>query len=150
MNRREALLSTSAMAVSASLGAIACGAQNAVAQAGAAATGGAPGENNALLDAVYDCRRKGEACIVHCHRLLATGDATMGGCVAAAHDMLAAMDALAAIAAAGGKRTTAFAKAAAEFCRDCETECRKHAHHSVCHECADACAKTLAAVAKLG
>jgi Cys-rich four helix bundle protein (predicted Tat secretion target) len=145
MNRREAILNGGAMALSASLGAIACGARNAVAQAPHVH----PQTNTGLIDAAFDCLKKGQACVSHCIALLAAGDTSMAGCAASVHDMVAATTALGAIASGGGKHVADAARLAAAICRDCEVECRKHeAHHAVCKECADACARTVAACEK--
>src|SRR4051794_27694657 len=86
MNRRDALFTSSAMVVSASLGAIACGGRNAL--AGAPGTPHAPTDGS-LTDAAYDCLKKGDACVAHCVMLLGSGDTSMAGCAAAVHDMVA-------------------------------------------------------------
>lgn len=144
------LLSTGAMAVSASIGALACGGGNAVAQNAAkapAAPGAARGPADAALaDAAYACIAKGQACLSHCIAMLAGGDTMMAGCAPAVHDMHAVMPGLAAAASSGSRHIKELARVAMEFCKDCEAECRKHAAmHAVCKECADACAKTIAA-----
>lgn len=160
MNRREALLSSGGMMVSAYLGGIACGTKNAVADpqtAGGAAVQAKPGAGHvhghgdaALASAALDCVHKGEACLAHCIMMLSGGDASMAGCAASVNDMRAAMNALGIIAAHGGKMTNEFAKAAVKFCIDCEMECKKHeAKHVVCKDCADSCRATIAIVAKL-
>jgi len=150
MNRRDMLLSTGAMAVSASIGALACGGGNAVAQ-NAAKAPAVPGPgrmppDTALAEAAYACIGKGQACLAHCIGMLAAGDTMMAGCAPAVHDMHAVMPGLAAAAASGSRHLKALARAAMEFCKDCEAECRKHAEmHVVCKECAEACARTIAA-----
>lgn len=161
MNRREAIFTTGSMLVSASLGALACGGNQAVAQNTPKAppappppgAGGHPhhhGGDTALLDAAHGCLAKGEACVAHCLAMFANGDTSMGGCGKAAHEMHAVMQGLAAAAASGSKHLPALAKVAMEFCRDCEAECRKHADkHAVCKECMDACARTIAACQKV-
>jgi Cys-rich four helix bundle protein (predicted Tat secretion target) len=146
MNRREALLSTGSMVVSASLGAIACGTRNAVAQAPHVH----PETDAALIDAAFDCSKKGNACIFHCLHLLSSGDASMAGCASAVNDMVAVTDALAKVASHGGKHVAAVARLAIDVCKDCEAECRKHAeHHAVCKDCADSCQRTIAACQKV-
>ena len=162
MNRREAIFTTGSMLVSASLGALACGGNQAVAQntktpptPPAPATPAAHahhhhGGDPALLEAAHACLAKGQACIAHCLGMLASGDTSMGGCGKAAHEMHAVMQGLAAAAASGSKHLPALAKVALEFCRDCEAECRKHADkHAVCKECMDACTRTIAACQKV-
>ena len=158
MNRRDMLLSTGSMVVSASLGAIACGGGTAVAQntpkappapqppAPAHVHGG--GDTN-LAEAAYACIGKGQSCLAHCIGMLAAGDMSMAGCGPAVHDMHAVMLGLAAAAASGSKHLKALARVAMEFCKDCEAECRKHADkHVVCKECMEACARTVAACQK--
>jgi Cys-rich four helix bundle protein (predicted Tat secretion target) len=148
MNRRDSILSTGSMALAATLGAVACASSSVQAQ-GAAAPG-APHHHGdpELAAAAGVCLAKGNACLAHCLALLGAGDASMAGCAAAAFDMHAVMSGLAAVAASGGKRLGELARAATGFCKDCETECRKHeAQHTVCHECAEACARTVAACA---
>lgn len=159
MNRRDALLTTGSMVFSASLGALACGGTHAVAQnspktppappSGSHAGHGIPA-NPALHEAAQGCIAKGDVCIAHCIALLASGDATMAGCLKTARDMHAVMHGLAAAAASGNRNLAALAKVALEFCKDCEAECRKHeSHHASCKDCADACAKTIAACQKV-
>jgi len=159
MHRRDLLLTTGSMVVSASLGALACGGKNAVAQntpktpaaPGGASTGAghAHGGDPALADAAQQCIGKGEACIAHCIGMVQGGDTSMAGCLRTVHDMQAVMHGLAAAASGGSKHLAALARVAAEFCKDCELECRKHeAKHPVCKECAEACARTAAACQK--
>ena len=148
MNRREALLSTGAMAVSASLGAIACGAQNAVAQGAAAAPPAAQG--GGLIDAAFDCQKKGEACADHCTRMLVGGDTSMAECFVAVRDMLPATLALGQLASNGSKHLRAAAQLALEACEACQAACAKHAQmHAVCRDCAESCARTIAECKKI-
>ncbi len=156
MNRRDALLTTGSMLVSASLGALACGGNQAVAQSSPKAppppVGGTHqhGGDAALLEAAQGCITKADACLAHCLAMAAGGDASMGSCAKAAYEMRAVMHGLAAAAASGSKHTAALAKVAMEFCKDCEAECRKHAGMSaVCKECMEACARTIAACQKV-
>jgi Cys-rich four helix bundle protein (predicted Tat secretion target) len=153
MNRRDMLLTSGSMVVSASLGALACGGGTAVAQNTAKTAppahvhgGGDPG----LAEAAYACLGKGQTCLAHCIGMLAAGDTTMAGCAPAVHDMHAVMTGLAAAAASGSRHLKELARVAMEFCKDCEAECRKHADkHVVCKECAEACARTIAACQKV-
>ena len=148
MNRREALLSSGAMVVSASLGAIACGAQNAVAQGAAAAPSGAQGAG--VADAAFDCQRKGEACADHCTQMLVSGDTSMAECFLAVRDMLPATQALGQLASNGSKHLRAAAQLALEVCEACQAACAKHAQMSpVCRDCADSCARTIAECKKV-
>jgi Cys-rich four helix bundle protein (predicted Tat secretion target) len=148
MNRRDAMMSTGGMIVSAYLGAVACGSRNAVAHDTNAPQGHgdhAHGDT-ALADAALECVHKGEACMAHCIALLGSGDTSMAGCAAAVNEMKAVMHSLAVLAAAGSKRTADAARFAMKFCQDCEMECKKHAdRHPVCKDCMDACHNTVAA-----
>jgi Cys-rich four helix bundle protein (predicted Tat secretion target) len=146
MNRREALLNSSAMVVAASLGAVACAAQNAVAQVGSSPP--APADAS-LTDAAFDCHRKGAACADHCVRMLTSGDTSMAECMLAVRDMIPSVEALGALAANGSKHLQAAARLALAACQACEAACRKHAAvHAVCRDCADSCARTIAACQK--
>jgi Cys-rich four helix bundle protein (predicted Tat secretion target) len=148
MNRRDAILNSAAMALSASLGGLACGARTAVA-AGVAAPALPPGDGS-VLDSAFDCQRKGAACEEHCVRMLATGDTSMAECFLTVRDMLPATLALARLAGNGSKHVPAAARLVVEVCEPCEAACRKHAAtHAVCRDCADACAVTIAACRKL-
>jgi len=156
MKRRDAIFTTGSMVVSASLGALACGGQNAVAQntpkqPTPASPPPSPHAGHgvgdpALFEAAHGCLTKGDACIAHCIGMLTSGDTSMADCLRASRDMHAVMHGLAELAASGSARLGAYAKVAAEFCRDCEAACKKHAdHHAVCRECMEACTKTIAA-----
>jgi len=106
--------------------------------------------NPELADAAQGCIAKGEACLAHCLMMFASGDTSMGGCGKSVHDMQAVMVGLHAAASSGSKHLPALAKAAMEFCKDCEAECKKHADkHAVCKDCMDACTKTIAACQKV-
>jgi Cys-rich four helix bundle protein (predicted Tat secretion target) len=103
----------------------------------------------AVADAAADCVRKGEACLQHCLSMLATGDTSMAACSRTVRDVLATSHALETLAASGGPRAAALAKVAADVARDCQAECAKHAQHPPCKACGDACARLIAAIAKL-
>ena len=146
MNRRDALLNTGAIAIAASLSAIACGARNAGAQAALAPP--APG-GDGLFDAAFECQKKGELCEQHCVLLLSTGDTSMTECLMAVREMLPAASTLARLSSMGSKHVGTAARLALEVCEACETACRKHAQvHAVCSDCADSCARTIAACRK--
>ncbi len=147
MDRRDMILSTAAMAVSASLGAIACGAANATAQGVATIPRDAAA---ALTDLALDCQKKGAACLEHCDRLIAAGDTSMVECEANVRDMLAVTEMLAKLAKPGSMHLAAAARITADICQDCEASCRRHAEqHAVCRDCADSCAKIVARVRQL-
>jgi Cys-rich four helix bundle protein (predicted Tat secretion target) len=147
MNRRESLATTGTIALLASVGALAC-VGNAQAQGTAAPTTPQRGDPE-LAAAAQACLAKGEACLAHCIALLSAGDTSIAGCAAAVFDMHAVMSGLAAVAVSGGKRLAELSRVAADFCKDCEVECRRHeGHHAPCRECAEACARTVAACAR--
>jgi Cys-rich four helix bundle protein (predicted Tat secretion target) len=151
MNRREAMLGSSAFAATLALGTLSC-ARDAVAQSAAGAHAGHAGHHMgggdpALLDAVHGCLKAGNACMSHCLGMIAAGDTTMSGCAPAGFDMLAAMEAVSKIASRGGPKAMAFAKSALGFCVDCEAECKKHAgHHAECKGCMEACQAMISAL----
>jgi Cys-rich four helix bundle protein (predicted Tat secretion target) len=152
INRRDALLTTGSMVVSASVGAIACGSPSAVAQNTPPRTppspsGGPGGKGDpAIMEAAHNCMLKGEACLSHCLDLLSTGDTSMNECSHAVRVMSAMMTGLAAVASQGSSHLPDVARVASQFCKDCEAACRKHADvHLICKECMDACTKTIAA-----
>ncbi len=155
MNRRDAILSTGSMVVSASISALACGGRPADAQTPAnnnskVAPPPTTGGDNGILAAAHDCMLKGDACLSHCLDLLGTGDTSMKDCSHSVRLMNAMMVGLAAAAAANSPRLSELAKVAMKFCQDCEAACKPHAgHHATCRECMEACQRTIAACAKV-
>jgi len=82
--------------------------------------------------------------------MLSMGDPSMAECLAAVREMLPATDALGRLAGMGSKHLRAAAQLAIEVCESCEAACRKHAQaHAVCLECAESCARTIAACGKV-
>jgi Cys-rich four helix bundle protein (predicted Tat secretion target) len=82
--------------------------------------------------------------------MLSTGDTSMAECLLTAREMLPATGALAQLAVASSKLVPLAARLALEACESCEAACRKHAQtHAVCRDCADACARTIAACRKV-
>ena len=138
---------TGSMVASSTLGALACGGHDLLAQT-AASSPPATRPDSELAAAANACVAKGEACIAHCIMRLGGGDTSMGGCAEAAFEMHAVMVGLSTLATTGSKHLPAYAKMAMTVCKDCEAECRKHEVHAVCKECADACARTAAACVK--
>lgn len=143
MDRRD-LLKGGAATILATLGSTALAADHAHHEHHHHATTGKP--TQALVDTAGDCIAKGEACLAHCLVLLGEGDKEMAGCARTVNQMLAICTALQKLAAQDAKLLPATAKLAADACRDCEKECRKHEkQHAECKACADACAKCLKA-----
>lgn len=146
MNRRDALFSATSLAAL-SLGAAACSTARADEAHAHHDHHGAP---NPLEEAAFECVKRGQACLTHCIALLGSGDTSMAGCAAAAHDMLAGMEALAKLASSGSKRVTEIAKTLVKLCEDCAAQCAPHADkHATCKACHDSCKNMVAVVAKL-
>jgi Cys-rich four helix bundle protein (predicted Tat secretion target) len=96
--------------------------------------------NAKLIAAVGDCLEKGNVCIAHCLMLLADGKAEMGGCAKSVHQMLALCGALLQLSSLESSHAKALATIAAEACKECEDECKKHAdEHEACKNCMNAC-----------
>jgi len=130
------------MTIAASLSALACGASNATAQPSQTVP---PQMAATLVDLALACQKTGVACLEHCEKMLAAGDATMNECLASARDMLAVVEMLAKLAKSGSPHLASAVRLAMETCGACEAACRKHGdQHAVCRDCADACAKTVA------
>ena len=124
-------------------------ARNPVAQLAASPAAVAGGEAS-VVDLALDCQKKGEACADHCVRMLVTGNTTMAECIVAVRDMLPVTDTLARLASTSSKHLPAAARLAIEVCEACEAACRKHAQvHVICRDCADSCARTIAAARRL-
>ncbi len=144
MNRREALLGSTAVTAAFALSSLSC-AKTAVAHTAEPARSG----DATLSDAALGCLKAGNACLAHCIGMVAAGDTSMSGCLGTVTDMVAAMDALSKLAARGGKRLPETTKALVAYCEDCAAECQKHAdHHPVCKDCLDACQRMIAAARK--
>jgi Cys-rich four helix bundle protein (predicted Tat secretion target) len=146
MNRRDALGSVTTLAAL-SLGALAC--RSAMADEGVHHHH--DHEANPLLDAAIECVKRGQDCVSHCIALLGSGDTSMAGCAVASRDMLAGMEALAALASSRSKRLPEIARALVKLCEDCVQQCAPHADkHPACKACHDACKRTIEVVGKLG
>jgi Cys-rich four helix bundle protein (predicted Tat secretion target) len=63
----------------------------------------------------------------------------MAACARSVTSLIAVCEALAVLATQHSPLLPKYAAVAAEVCRSCEEECRKHAEHPVCQACADAC-----------
>ncbi len=95
-----------------------------------------------LVASSGECIATGEACLAHCHVLLADGDKAMAECAQSVNQLLAVCTALQKLAAQQSKFTKAYAKLTLDVCTECEKSCRKHEKkHAECKACADACAK---------
>ena len=98
-------------------------------------------KNQPLIDAAGDCVQKSQACVAHCNKLLGEGDKDMSACQATALQTLALCTALQQLANLNSPHLAKVAAAAADICKACEDECRKHdKKHETCKACGDACA----------
>jgi Cys-rich four helix bundle protein (predicted Tat secretion target) len=99
----------------------------------------------ALLAALAECVRTGDACIGHCARELATGEKDMAHCNVAAQAMVAVTTALARVASLDAPAAKKLATLCAEVCKECAAACAEHkahfAHgmHLECKACLEAC-----------
>jgi hypothetical protein len=81
--------------------------------------------------------------------LISTRDSATADGAKKVSDMHAMIHGRASAAPRGSKNLAATAKVAMEYCNDGEAACQRHADkHPVCKECAEACAKTIAACQK--
>ncbi len=97
-------------------------------------------KHQALIDAASTCSSDAELCTSHCVELLTNGDKTMASCAANSREVSVICSGLRSLAAQDSPHLASYAKVAAEACRSCEAECRKHPQHVVCKNCAEACA----------
>lgn len=104
----------------------------------------------ALISSSADCVIKGRACLNHCFALIAAGDTAIVECARQVNELIAACQALNALALANSKNLVVVAKAVRSVCASCEAECRKHADkHAECKACAESCANCLKEIDKL-
>jgi len=117
----------------------------------AAAVVQAPGAPNAALVRVtLECAGTGELCLHHCLAEFAKGQTMRAQCAARVAEMVPVCQALASLAALESSHLKAYAKICIDVCQSCEDECRKHTvHAAICGQCADACAKVIAALKAL-
>ncbi len=94
-----------------------------------------------LIDATFDCLKKGQACVDHCLESFKAGDTSLANCADSVQEMLAICAATGKLASFKSNHLKALAAVCADVCKDCEKECRKHEDkHMSCKACADACA----------
>jgi Cys-rich four helix bundle protein (predicted Tat secretion target) len=92
-----------------------------------------------------ECVRAGEACVAHCARELANGNAQMGKCNLSVHDMLAVCSAMLSLASAESALARRLAPVCADACKACSQACFEHqehwAHgmHLACKACYESC-----------
>lgn len=101
----------------------------------------------ALQESADHCLDVGKTCVAHCNVLLAGGDKEMASCQMAVMNMLSVTQAVSDISHYNSFKKSTFSqlvKACMELCKDCETECKRHADmHSECKECMEACQRCI-------
>lgn len=102
-----------------------------------------------LLHAALHCVGTAEVCQAHCLDRLANGDTAMAACARSVTTVIAVCQALAVLATQHSPLLGKYAAVAADVCRACETECRKHEEHPPCRACAEACRDCAAECAKV-
>ena len=103
--------------------------------------------HSAALDAANQCSQTGRLCLAHCLVSFEEGDTSLATCARSVHNMISLCDAFAAQVASNSKYINGIATVCRTACADCEKECRKHEDdHVECKQCADACAKLIAAI----
>jgi Cys-rich four helix bundle protein (predicted Tat secretion target) len=106
--------------------------------------------NAALVRTALECAGTGELCLHHCFTEFAKGQTMLAQCAARVGEMVPVCRTLASLAALESSHLKAYAKICIDVCQACEDECRKHAAHAaICGQCADACAKVIAALKAL-
>jgi Cys-rich four helix bundle protein (predicted Tat secretion target) len=99
------------------------------------------------LDAANQCSQTGRLCLAHCLVSFEEGDTSLATCARSVHNMISLCEAFAAQVASNSKYISGVATVCRTACADCEKECRKHEDdHVECRQCADACAKLVAAI----
>lgn len=138
MHRRDLLIAGTALTLAA---------QRAVAGAEMTDNGAHAGHNMAamskhhlLVMAASECANTAQVCLNHCLKMFAEGDTELAKCAQTVNEVQAACRVLVDLGNIDSTHLPAFAKAAIQVCKDCRTECDKHAaKHEVCKACADAC-----------
>ncbi len=137
MERREFIVA---------MGGVAAAASTSRALAQAAGEGGGmeemhPPRYKALEKSSIDCVATGNDCLRHCFSMFAMKDTSMADCANAGFQLVAACNALAALAAVNSPHAPSLAKTVASVCDDCKKECDKFPRIAACKACGDACQK---------
>ncbi len=98
--------------------------------------------NPKLLESAADCVKSGQICIRHCLDLFSQGEQKeLAACAASVNELISVCGTLQQMAASNSKNLAKMAKLSLEVCKGCEEECRKHEKkHQACKDCAEACA----------
>jgi Cys-rich four helix bundle protein (predicted Tat secretion target) len=106
--------------------------------------------NSALVRTALECAGTGELCLHHCFTEFGKGQTMLAQCASRVAEMVPVCQALASLASLESVHLKAYAKVCIDVCQACEDECRKHAKHAaICGQCADSCAKVIAALKAL-
>ena len=100
-------------------------------------------KNKGLANSAAECVSTANTCLTHCLDTLGKGDTSLYNCAKSVRELSWLCEALLQAASADSIYLSPFAKVAAQACKDCEKECRKHKKHQTCLDCADACTKCL-------
>ena len=95
----------------------------------------------ALEKASIDCVATGNDCLRHCFGMFAMKDTSMAECADATFQLVAACEALAALAAVNSPHVHSLAKTVELICEDCKKQCDKFPKIAECTACGDACKK---------
>jgi Cys-rich four helix bundle protein (predicted Tat secretion target) len=95
---------------------------------------------SSLLDAASNCVKVGFVCSDHYLQAFAAGEASLAACARAVDQMMSLCGTLSKLASLNSSYLPAMAKVALIGCRDCETECRKHAEKHALRKACAACA----------
>lgn len=98
--------------------------------------------NPKLLESAADCVKSGQICIRHCLDLFSQGEQKeLAACAVSVNELISVCSALQQMAASNSKHLAKMAKLSLDICKSCEEECRKHEKkHQACKDCAEACA----------
>ena len=110
---------------------------------------GSEGAHKSLADAAGACSTNADACVTHCVDMLAGGDKSLQYCAATSREVATVCSGLQSLAAQNSPHLASYAKVAADICKACEAECRKHSQHAICKACGDSCAACAAECAKV-
>lgn len=91
-----------------------------------------------VLEAVNDCRDKGQRCIAYCLVSCGEGDLALADCANKVHERQAICAGFSYLLAANSEYLKAYYRVCEAVCGDCTRECRKHNEHHQCRAPAEA------------
>jgi Cys-rich four helix bundle protein (predicted Tat secretion target) len=98
-----------------------------------------PAKYKALETEALKCVGTGNDCLRHCLGMYKMKDTSMSDCADSAFQLVAACQALAALASVNSEHTGHLAKVVEMVCNDCKKECDKFPKVAVCKACGDSC-----------